>query len=124
MINPLRECIRLEWPLKDPDLERVVSAGLKLLRKADLFGTDKWPAAAAELGPHIGNFPPILLAAGRSEPAAKFAPAIEHAAVLSSENNRLAATMFLDLAEAARPSKLSVDNCGGVVRRRRSRTPP
>ena len=102
LINPLRECISLEWPLKSPDLERVTSAGLKLLRKADLFGTDKWPAVAAELDPHIGNFAAILIAAGRGEPAAKVDPAIEHARRLASVDNRLAATVFLDLAEALR----------------------
>jgi tetratricopeptide (TPR) repeat protein len=109
LINPLRECISLEWPLKSPDLERVVSAGLKLLRKADLFGTEKWPAAAVELGPHIGNFAAILIAAGRGEPLAKVMPTIETARLLSGEDNRLAATLFLDLAEAlrARPNSAS-----------------
>jgi tetratricopeptide (TPR) repeat protein len=109
LINPLRECIRLEWPLKSPDLERVTSAGLKLLRKAELFGTDQWPEAKAELDPHIDNFAAILIAAGRGEPAAKLEPAIEHARRLASEDNRLAATIFLDLAEAlrARPNSAS-----------------
>ena len=40
LINPLRECVKLELPLKSPDLDRVVSAGLKLMTKAGRRGTE------------------------------------------------------------------------------------
>ncbi len=72
LLNPLRECVVIERPLKKtPDLERVLSAGLKLLEKGKCWATDKWPAVRAELLPHIGNFAPILVKAGRTQPVAR-----------------------------------------------------
>jgi hypothetical protein len=54
LLNPLRECVVIERPLKNPDRERVLSAGLKLLEKGNYAGTDKWPTTKAGLLPHVG----------------------------------------------------------------------
>jgi hypothetical protein len=72
LLNPLREAVVIERPLKSPNLERVLSAGLKLLEQGKYVGTDKWPAARAGLLPHIGNFGPIFIEAGRTQPKSRF----------------------------------------------------
>jgi tetratricopeptide (TPR) repeat protein len=97
LLNPLRECVAIECPLKNPDLERVVSAGLKLLEKGKYVGTDKWPAARAELLPHIGNFAPILVEAGRHW-INKVLQVIEPARRLSERESRFDQAAFLELA--------------------------
>jgi hypothetical protein len=93
---------RYRAPAKNPDLERVLSAGLKLLEKGKYVGTDKWPAARAELLPHIGNFAPILVEAGRTQPIAKVSLAIEPARLLASIESRFEHTAFLKLASVLR----------------------
>jgi hypothetical protein len=104
LLNPLRECVVIERPLnKTPDLERVLSAGLKLLEKGNYFGTDKWPAARSELLPHIGNFAPILVEAGRTQPIAKVGQAIEPARRLALDESRFERAAFLELAKVLRP---------------------
>ena len=98
LLNPLRECIVIERPLKNPELERVLSAGLKLLEKGKYAGTDKWPSARTELLPHIGNFAPILVEAGRTQPVAKVFPVIEPARRLALNESRFEQAAFLELA--------------------------
>jgi tetratricopeptide (TPR) repeat protein len=102
LLNPLRECVVIERPLKNPHLERVLRAGLKLLEKGKYIGTDKWPAARAGLLPHIGNFAPILVAAGRTQPVAKVSPVIEPARKLAFNESRFEQTAFLKLASVLR----------------------
>jgi SIR2-like domain/AAA domain len=102
LLNPLRECVAIECPLKNPDLERVVSAGLKLLEKGKYVGTDKWPAASAELLPHIGNFAPILVEAGRHW-INKVLQVIEPARRLSEHESRFEQAAFLELASLLHP---------------------
>ena len=106
LLNPLRECVVIECPLKDADLERVLSAGLKLLEKGKYAGTDKWPAARAELLPHIGNFAPILVEAGRTQPVAKVLELIEPARRLSLQESRFEQVAFLELASVLRTRAL------------------
>jgi hypothetical protein len=108
LLNPLRECVVIERPLKNPDLERVLSAGLKLLEKGKYSGTDKWPAARAELLPHICNFAPILVEAGRTQPIAKVLQAIEPARQLALDDSRFEQTAFLELASVLRTR--AIDN--------------
>ena len=99
LLNPLRECVVIErLPLKNPDLERVLSAGLKLLEKGKYYATDKWPEAKAGLLAHICNFAPILVEAGRTQPIAKVGPLIEPAGRLAFNESRFEQTAFLDLA--------------------------
>ncbi len=109
LLNPLRECVVLERPLqKTPDLERVLSAGLKLLDKGKYFGTDKWPAARSELLPHIGSFAPILGEAGRTQPITKVLQAIGPARQLGLDDNRFEQMAFLELASVLRTR--AIDN--------------
>jgi Tetratricopeptide repeat len=104
LLNPLRECVVLERPLnKTQDLERLLSAGLKLLEKGNYIGTDKWPAARAGLLPHIGNFAPILVEAGRRLPAARIGPVIEPARRLAFDESRFERAAFLKLAKVLLP---------------------
>ncbi len=102
LLNPLRECVAIERPLKNPDLERVVSAGLKLLEKGKYAGTDKWPATRAELLPHLGNFAPILVEAGRTQPVANIGQVIAPAQNLAFDESRFEQTAFLELASILR----------------------
>jgi tetratricopeptide (TPR) repeat protein len=113
LLNPLRECVVIERPLKNPDLERVLSAGLKLLEKGKYVGTDKWPATKAELLPHTGNFAPILVEVGRTQPIVKVGSMIEPARRLAQNDSRFEQGAFLELA-----SKLltrAVDNSKNAV---------
>jgi tetratricopeptide (TPR) repeat protein len=93
----------MERPLKNPDLERVLNAGLKLLEKGKYIGTDKWPVAKAEPLPHIGNFAPILVEAGRTQPVARVLQVIEPARMLAMDEDRFEQTAFLELAKVLRP---------------------
>ena len=102
LLNPLRECVVIERPLKNPDLERVLSAGLKLLEKGKYYGTDKWPAVKDELLPHIGNFAPILVKAGRTQPVARVLQVIEPAQNLAFDESRFEQTAFPELASILR----------------------
>jgi tetratricopeptide (TPR) repeat protein len=102
LLNPLRECVVIERPLKNPDLERVLSAGLKLLEKGKYYGTDKWPAVKDELLPHIGNFAPILVKAGRTQPVARVLQVIEPAQKLAFDESRFEQTAFPELASILR----------------------
>jgi tetratricopeptide (TPR) repeat protein len=88
----------MERRLRNPDLERVLNAGLKLLEKGKYIGTDKWPAARAELLPHLGNFAPILVEAGRRQPIARVLQAIEPARRLAFDESRFEQTAFPELA--------------------------
>jgi hypothetical protein len=103
LLNPLRECVVIERPLKNPNLERVLNAGLKLLEKGKYIGTDKWPVAKAEPLPHIGNFAPILVEAGRTQPVARVLQVIEPARMLAMDEGRFEQTAFLELAKVLRP---------------------
>ena len=98
LLNPLRECVVIERPLKGEDLQRVLTAGLKLLEKGKCGGTDKWPAARTELLPHIGNFAPILVEVGHTQPIAKVWQVIELARRLAFDESRFERTAFLELA--------------------------
>jgi hypothetical protein len=100
LLNPLRERVAIESPLNNPDLERVLSAGLKLLEKGKYVGTDKWPAVGAELLPHTGNFAPILVEADRTLPIDRVLPAIEFARRLAFDDShsRFEQTAFMKLA--------------------------
>jgi hypothetical protein len=98
LLNPIREAVIAERPLQNPDLERVLNAGLTLLEKGNHFGTDRWPAVRAELLPHIGNFAPILAVAGQSEPIAKVLRVIQPARLLALNDSRFEQAAFLELA--------------------------
>ena len=98
LINPLRECVRLELPLKSPDLNRVVSAGLKLLSKAGRYGTGGWPEVESELRFQVVNLVEILTMAPRVEPIAKLMSVIECARLLTVDDNRIAPSAFVELA--------------------------
>ncbi len=99
LLNPLRECVIIERPLKSPDLDRVLSAGLKILKKGKFVGTDTWPVVRAELSPHIGNLARFLVEAGRAGPLFEFVPVIELARRISQGESRFEEAAFLHLAE-------------------------
>ena len=98
LLNPLREAVSIEKPLKGEELQRVVRAIFKLLEKGKYFGTAKWPAAEAELLPHLRNFTPVLLQAGRNQPIREVRQAIESARLLSMGERRFDQSTFLRLA--------------------------
>ena len=102
LINPLRECVRLELPLKDPDLGRVVSAGLKLMMKAGRQGTKSRPEVESEVQFHLSNFAEILTAVPRVRSMAKVKEAVEFARVLTTDASRMTPNAFLDLAKFLR----------------------
>ena len=96
LLNPLREAVSIEKPLRGEALQRVVRAVMKLLEKGKNFGTTGWPAAEAEL--HLRNFAPVLLQAARDQPVRKLRQAIESARLLSASERRFDQTTFLKLA--------------------------
>jgi SIR2-like domain/Tetratricopeptide repeat/AAA domain len=98
LINPLRECVRLELPLKSPDLDRVVTAGLKLMTKAGRHRTESRP----EVQFHLGNFAEILTAVPRVRSMTKVKDALESARVLTTDASRMTPNAFLDLAKFLR----------------------
>jgi tetratricopeptide (TPR) repeat protein len=98
LLNPLREAVSIEKPLRGEELQRVVRAVMKLLEKGKNFGTTGWPAAEAELLPHLRNFAPVLLQAARDQPVRKLRQAIESARLLSASERRFDQTTFLKLA--------------------------
>ena len=100
LINPLRECVKLELPLKSPDLDRVVSAGLKLMTKAGRRGTESLPKSEAQI--HLGNFAEILTAVPLVASMAKVKTAVESARVLATDASRMAPNAFVDLAKFLR----------------------
>jgi tetratricopeptide (TPR) repeat protein len=108
LINPLRECVRLELPLKSPDLERVVNAGLKLFTKAGRHGTGSGAKVEPEVQFHLGNFTEILTAVPGVASLAKVKAAVESARILTA--NRMAPNAFIDLANFLRayPNSQSV----------------
>jgi len=102
LINPLRECVRLELPLKSPDLDRVVTAGLKLMTKAGRHRTESQPEVQSEVQFHLGNFAEILTAVPRVRSMTKVKDALEFARVLTTDASRMAPNAFLDLAKFLR----------------------
>jgi len=100
LINPLRECVKLELPLKNPDLDRVVSAGLKLMAKAGRRGAESLPESEAQF--HLGNFPEILTAVPLVGSMAKVKSAVESARALTTDASRMAPNAFVDLAKFLR----------------------
>lgn len=98
LLNPLREVVSLERPLGGEELQRVVRTLLKLLEKGKYFGTTKWPSAEAELLPHLRNFTPALLQAGRDRPIKIVRQAIETARALSDSESRFEQSTFTKLA--------------------------
>ena len=125
LINPLRECVKLELPLKSPDLDRVVSAGLKLMTKAGRRGTASLPEGDSEAQFHLGNFPEILTAVPLVASMAKVKTAVESARVLTTDASRMAPNAFVDLAKFLRayPNSesaiaLALSVAGGLSMRR------
>ncbi|HEY8125074.1 MAG TPA: SIR2 family protein [Methylocystis sp.] len=98
LLNPIREAVRLELPIMDGDLQRVIQVELKLLEKGKYFGTELWPEAKRVLEPHLTNITTVLVECGRNQSIASINRAIEFARRLASGEKRFDFHAFVKLA--------------------------
>lgn len=98
LLNPLREAARLETPIGEGDLNRVIRVELKLLEKGKYFGTALWPQAQHALQPHLRNVATVLVECGRKHSLASLDQAIEFARRLALDEKRFDFHAFVKLA--------------------------
>ncbi|MBS0297627.1 MAG: tetratricopeptide repeat protein [Proteobacteria bacterium] len=68
MLTPLRECAKLEVPLEESDLGRVVSHFLAIATDAGRIGTNTWEKVRASVETEADNLDPLILLALQKGP--------------------------------------------------------